>query len=174
MTSDQHAVERAAYAVALKADISREFKCREHLNDYSTMLMVTHPDTPGWNAKVTILHRSLNRTQIELNDKFFAFSLSKKDALMQALRDLRKRHGDDMAEKREREKTEAEWMVRQTTELGALTHIPTVNFDIIRRGIHAGKYRVTLFPNHPLEHLTLEQVKAFHAFLMTLNDPVQT
>lgn len=175
MNADQRAVERAAWAVAIRAVlVDSEFTYREHLNDYSTMLVVTHPDSPGWKAKITIGQRSLNRTQIDLNDAFFSYSLTKKEALLDSLRELRTRYDASVMETREREKSEADWTVRQAKELAALTHIPTVNFDIIRRGIHEGKYRVTLFPNHPLEHLTLEQVKAFHAFLMTLDAPVST
>ena len=175
MNADQRAVERAAWAVAIKAVLAgTDFTCREHLNDYSTMLMVTHPESPGWKAKITVGQRSLNRTQIDLNDVFFSFSLTKKEALPETLYELRKRYDASIVETREREKAEAEWTVRQSKELADLIPIPTVNFDIIRRGIHEGKYRVSLFTNHPLEHLTLEQVKAFHAFLMTLDASVST
>lgn len=169
MSSDRLAVERAAWAVALKTTLSAEFICKEHLNDYSTMLMVTHVGTPGWKAKVTLHSRTLNRTQIDIDDQFYGYSLTKRDSLLGVLHEHRLRYATDVTRALAKEVDEAEWTARQAVELREIKERPDVNYDIIRRGVNAGRYRVTLFPGHALEHLTLEQVKEFDAFLRKVN-----
>ena len=169
MTADQQAIERAAWAVATKAVLAEDFTCREHLNDYSTMFMVTHPENPGWKAKVTIHCRGINRTQIDLNAALFTYSFTRRDRLVEALHELRLGHAAATVSAQEKEAAAAKWMAKQEAELAGLKDIRGATAQIIRRGPYVGQYRVTLSEGHPLEHLTLEQFKTFHAFLQSLS-----
>jgi len=169
--TDKHAVERAAWSVAIKTLLKDKFICKEHFNDYSTMLMVTHAESPGWKAKLTILTAGNARNRVELNDKVFSYSVRRDmlDKLFDVLTELRQRHDTSVTVTKEKEATYAQWSQRQEMELAELADLPALDVEIIRRGPHVGQYRVTLFEGHPLEHLTLEQFKTFHAFLQSLS-----
>lgn len=171
MTSDQLAVERAAWAVALKREFElHAFVFREHLNDYQTIFMVTHAQTPGWKAKVTLCSAHRQRNRIEVNDTVLAHTCKVvgRNKLMALLEALRHDFTTKAAESKEKEASAAQWQKRQETELAGLVDVKGVDVEIIRRGPNAGSYTVTLQPGNALEHLTLEQFKSFHTFIRSL------
>jgi len=171
MTSDQLAVERAAWAVTLRREFERHtFSYREHLNDYQTIFLVTHADTPGWKAKVTLCSAHRLRNRIEVNDTALVHSCTSAgmNKLLALLEGLRLNFTAKETESKEKEASAAKWQQRQETELAGLADLKGVDVEIIRRGPNAGSYAVALQPGNALEHLTLEQFKAFHAFIRSL------
>lgn len=169
MTSDQLAVERAAWAVTLKSDFAQSgYVFREHLNDYQTIFILTHPEMPGWRAKLTICSAHRQRNRVEINDQVMTQTCktAARHQLMAALSSLRKRHQQDATSAKENEKRAALWQARQERELAGLPEINGVDVEIIRRGPHEGRYRVMALPGNPLETLTLEELKKFYEFLL--------
>ena len=171
MNADQLAVERAAWAVTLKATLTQNsFSFREHLNDYQTMFVVTHPDAPHWQAVVKICSAHRQRNRIEVNELALVNSCkpSSLHKLVSMLGTLQKKYLSDVAQNKDKEAAAAQWHTRQEKELAGLADLKGIDVEIIKAGVHAGCYLVKFQPGNALEHLTLAQFKAFHAFVQTL------
>ena len=171
MTSDQLAVERASWAVALKTEFKKlDFVYREHLNDYQTIFVVTSEASPGWKAKVTLCSAHNQRNRIEINGHVAAHGCLApiRHKIMGVLTSLRVTHGERTAAVQIKEEAAALWSERKRQEVGGLEDLDGVDIEIITRGLHEGKYQVTLQPGNALEHLTLEQVRRLYQFLKTL------
>lgn len=173
MNADQLAVERAAWAVAMKQEFKflPAFQYREHFNDYQTIFVITRSDTPGWKANLTICsaHRQRNRMEVDgvvVANSAKTHSRHKVIALIQT---LWQSHDKKMAGLRAKENEAAKWQKRQETELAGLKELPGLDVEIIKTGPHAGSYEVRLLPGNALEHLTLEQFKSFHTLCSRLN-----
>lgn len=171
MNGDQLAVERAAWAVALKHEFPQHgYTFREHLNDYQTMFMVRHADTPDWTVKVTICSAHQQRNRIEINGTVLGHSCktNARQKLIALLNGLRTNFEREHSKMKEKESVAAKWRERQAAELAKMPDLPGMNVEIIRKGPNEGKYAVTLLPGNPLEHLTLEQYCDFYNFLRSL------
>lgn len=169
MNADQLAVERAAWAVAIKQEFKflPDYQYREHFNDYQTIFVVTRADTPGWKANLTICSAHRQRNRMEVNGVVIANS--GKTASRHKVMDMIQRlweHSDNRLKAKENEAVK--WQKRQQSELAGLKELPGLDVEIIKGGPHAGKYEVRFLPGNALEHLTAEQFKAFHAFVSKL------
>ena len=179
MNSDQLAVERATWAVTIKSWFREPYVCKKYLNDFSTIFVVTHADSPGWLVNVSIITARRNRivlhdraaaTKKLLSNELIGYTVSSytEKKLMQALWALRLRYDHKEGQAVQKELEAARWLRRQTEELSGTSNIPGIAVAIIPDGVHAGCYRVTVAPGNPLEHLTLEQYKAFNSYLNSL------
>lgn len=162
-------VQRAVWVVSLKTLFKKEFECVEHLNDYSTMLMLTHPDSPGWFAKVTINSSRGKRNSIQIGKETVGYSIAHQNKILLTILESRRVYDTDVARLKEKEAKALSWRKRQSTELGKLHDVLGATPLIIREGPHAGRYSVSFEPGNPLEHITLDQYKVFYAFLLSLD-----
>jgi len=171
MSIERLAVERAAWAVAIRTRLKDEFTVREHLNDYATMFVVRSESFPNWSAKLTVCSAHNARNRLELDGKVISYSFSSRirEKLVSILNEHRERHALGQTEAKRTELAEQAWSVREQEELKDLPEFSAVSNTIIRSGPYAGQYTVAFYPGHPLEHLTLEQVKAFHVFVQSLS-----
>lgn len=174
MVSDQLSVERAAWAVGIKRLLEGSFNCRERFGDFATHFDITHADSPNWHAKLSIIASPNHRNHIEINGTVFTYTFRPdiRERMVGILNEARQRHDAAQARSREQEDAEAEWTHRQKRELAGIAEVGTISYEIIRSGVNAGCYTVNLFPGHPLERLTLDEVRAFDNFLKTLHAPV--
>jgi|OpeIllAssembly_1097287.scaffolds.fasta_scaffold30796_3 hypothetical protein len=170
MNADQLAVERAAWAVALKQEFKflPDFQYREHFNDYQTIFVVTRADTPGWKSCITICSAHRMRNRIEIDGVVVAHSgkTSSRHKVMDTIQRLWEHCDKGLKAK---ESAAATWQKRQETELAGLKELPGLDVEIIKAGPHAGRYEVRLLPGNALEHLTLEQFKDFYALCCRFN-----
>lgn len=173
MSSDRLAIERAAWAVSIKAQLQQDFQYREHLNDYATIFVVRHASCPAWKVNVAISAATRARNRVEIDGEVFSYSFSStmRNKLAGFLNSHLKRFMEISDEARQQEVAATSWVTRQRAELHSVKEISSVTATIIRSGPHAGKYAIRLQEGNPLEHLTLDQVKAFHEFLHSL-DPL--
>lgn len=171
MPHERLAIERATWAVAIKTRLQDDFSLREFLNDYSTTFVVKSDATPDWQVKITVCSAHNARNRVELDGKVLSYSFSSRirDKLVNILNEHRTRHAATLSEAKRAEMSAQAWAARQQEELKDLPEMNTLNTTIVRSGPYAGHYAVAFFPGHPLEHLTLEQVKAFYAFLQSLS-----
>jgi hypothetical protein len=164
MNSDELAVRRAAWAVEFRNRLKQAaFTCKEHLNDYSTMLMVTHADSPGWKVKVALTSR--RHVRVEMEGFPPRGRISSPDKVFEILVAHRLSYDTKLTQAKATEAAYRYWHQRQQTEMAGLAEIRGVDVQIIP-GL--GRYVVIFEPGHPLEQLTLEQFKTFHAFLRSL------
>lgn len=171
MSSDRLAIERVAWAVSLKTRLKEVFSLRETLQDHSTTFVVKHNDTPDWEAKVVVRTEHNTRNRVELNDHVFGYSFvgGMHDKLIELLHRDRARHMAELADVKRQELESEAWLTRQRQELHGINEIGTVCASIIRSGPHAGEYCVHFYDGHPLEHLTLAQLKVFYLFLSAIS-----
>lgn len=166
MTSDQLAVERAAWAVALKHEFKSfpQYQYREHFNDYQTIFVVTRSDTPGWKANITICSAHNRKNRVEVDRVVIGWSgrASTCHKALAAIAALWTRHDKDMVGLKAKEDEAAKWQKRQDKELGGMRQFPGIEPEIITAGPHAGKYCISFLPGHMFEHLTLDQFKQFY------------
>jgi hypothetical protein len=170
MNTDQLAVERAAWAVALKASlIENVFSYSEHLNDYQTMFVVTRT-SPGWRAVLKVCSAHGRRNRIEVNDAMVSASCKPVGLrkIMKLLNNLHAKHAAALELNKDKELAAARWQGRQEMELAGLSDLKGVDVEIIKDGIHAGCYCVKFQPGNALEHLSLLDFKLFHKFVQTL------
>ena len=169
--SDQLAVERAAWAVALKPEFNQAgLFFREHFNDYQTIFMVTHPDVAGWKVKVTLCSAHGQRNRIEVEGQLIGQSCktSTRHKVIALLQTLLRKYIEDVTSVKKKEDSARKWVERQRAEVGSLPDLPGIDPEIIKGGPHEGRYCVNFQPGHPLEHLTFAEFKAFHAFVKKL------
>ena len=171
MSSDRLAIERAAWGVAIKAYLQPDFKCQERMNDYSTTFVVSHTSCPAWKVNIAVTSGIGARNRVEIDGEVFSYSFSSamRYKLAGFISSHLKRFMEITDETRQQEAVATGWVTRQRTELHSVKEISTVTATIICSGPHAGKYAVRLHEGNPLEHLTLDQVKAFHEFLHNLD-----
>jgi len=167
MNATKLALQRASWSCLLKTSFKMlaGYKCREHVNDYSNLFVVTHPESPSWKVVVGICFSAFGqKNRLEVNSKLFAPGVSQATAakLMDLLREMRRMYDRGMTEAREKEAKAANWRERQESELHGLETFEWLDAAIITTGPHAGNYRVTLGVGNPLERLTLAQFKDFH------------
>lgn len=166
MTDIKLAVERAHWAVRFKETMSRDFILVEDQQANDTVFTLIHKDSPGWEATVAVCSHS-RRNKLTLNQQAIpAISL---EALRERIEKLRQEFGLQTVKDAERERAAQGWQERQDSEMTGMAWIDGVTADIIQLGPHAGKYCLSFEPGHPLEHVTLKQLKTFHAFLRTLS-----
>jgi hypothetical protein len=170
MTSDQLAVGRAAIAVALKREfVALGYAAKEHLNDYQTIFVVEHPETPGWKAHVAICSGHQKRNRIEVNrTEVTRAKAGYAPKIVTLLNGLRINYERDASSSKVKEATEAQWQERQEKELAGLSDLKGITVQIVRVGPYAGCYEVKLQPGNPMEHLTLPQLVGLHAYLSSL------
>lgn len=170
MSHERLSIERATWAVAIRTRLQDEFSLREYLNDHATIFVVKSDAVPDWSAKLAVCSAHGVRNQVELDGKVisYSFSMRMRDKLIGLLREHQQRYVSTMTEAKRNELAQEQWAAREQTELKGLPELGTVSTTIIRNGPYAGQYTVSFYPGHPLEHLTLEQVKAFHAFAGSL------
>lgn len=148
MNADQLAVERAAWAVAIKQEFKffPQYQLREHFNDYQTIFMVTRPDTPGWKAKITICSAHRIRNRLEVNGAVIGYSAktNARHKVLTLLHTLWERYDKDMAGKKAKETEAAKWQKRQEADLAGLKELRH------RRGDH----RVGAEPRQVPRHLS--------------------
>lgn len=173
MNSDQLTVERAAWAVTLKAAFKGVYTVKEHLNDYANIFVVTHAESPGWKVNVGICsaHNKRNRLEVDadvpLKHRVFANSVrgSTIRKLLDMLAKLRTHHDLISNKTKQKEATALQWTARQEAELAPLGLPDWVYADIITDGPNAGCYRVVFEQGSPMEHLNLDQLEALEQFL---------
>jgi hypothetical protein len=169
--SDQLAVERAAWAVALKPEFNQAgLAYREHFNDYQTIFVVTHPDAAGWKVKVTLCSAHGQRNRMEVEGQLIGQSCkpSTRHKVIALLQMLLRKYIRDVTSVNKKEDSARKWVERQRAEVGSLPDLPGIDPEIIKGGPHEGCYCVNFQPGHPLEHLTFAEFKAFHAFVKKL------
>lgn len=173
MNSNQLAIERATWAVAMKQEFKflPNLQYREHFNDYQVIFVVTRSDTPDWKATLTICSAHQQRNRMEVDGVVVANSgkTHGRQKVMALIQSLWQTHVKKMGGMKAKENEAAKWQQRQQTELAGLKELPGLDVEIIKGGPHAGKYEVRLLPGNALEHLTLEQFKSFHALCCRLN-----
>ena len=173
MNSDKLAIERAAWAVKLKLEFTKNgYTFREHFNDYQTLFVISRPDTPRWQAVVKICSAHRLRNRIEINSSSVAHSIKASGlrSVMGMLDTVRQMYLADVAKNADREAAAAKWHERQDQELAGLPELKGIEAEIIKTGAFAGCYAITLQPGNSLEHVTLEQLKAFYKFIVSLNE----
>lgn len=165
MNSDQLAVERAAWATALKQEFKAfpQFEYREHFNDYQTIFVVSQRDTPGWKANVTICSGHTRKNRWEVESIVVGYSgktgtLHKVMNMVEASCAAYQKAVDGLKAK---ENAAAQWHERQNRELAGMA-LPGIDMEIVKNGPHAGKYEVRFLPGHPFERVTLDQLKEFY------------
>lgn len=172
MNADQLAVERAAWAVAMKQEFKLlpEFQYREHFNDYQTIFVITRSDTPGWKVNLTICSAHRQRNRMEVDGVVIASSGKTKarHLVISTIQHMWESHSKDMAGMKAKESAAAKWQKQQEKELAGLKELPGLDVEIVKGGPHAGKYEVRLLPGNALEHLSADQFKTFHAFVSKL------
>jgi len=162
MNADELTVAHAALVVKLRTQLRQAaFICKEHLNDFSTMFMVTHADSPGWKVKVTLRIAPVNRNRVDVDGACVNPGL-----VLERVTEHRRAYDAKLAQSLATEATYRHWQQQQQTELAGLPEIRGVDVQIIPG---SGRYAVTFTAGHPLEQLTLKQFKAFHAFLWILS-----
>lgn len=177
MDLEQQSTERDLWAVQIKQLLQAEgYVCAEQFGPAVIRLIATLP--PGqrpadWWCKLTISSPQNARTQLAVNDSVFAFSMNAriKTKLLGVLQTDMERFIAGAALTQERETEAKRWADRQAKELKGLPEYKGVTFQITPG---SGRYVVIFEAGHPLEQLTLPQVKAFHKFLRTLNAQIQT
>lgn len=170
MPSDRLAIERAAWAVSIK-DQLQDFQYQEHFKGYSTIFVVRHASCPAWKVNIVVTSGIGARNRVEIDGEVFSYSFSSamRYKLAAFISSHLKRFMEIAGEARQQEAVATGWVTRQRAELHSVKEISTVTATIICSGPHAGKYTVRLHEGNPLEHLTLDQVKAFHEFLHNLD-----
>jgi hypothetical protein len=174
MNAEQLSVERDLWAVQIKQafkEAGDSYQCAEHFSPTLIRLIVTRPPSDWW-CKIAILSKS-NRTQLELDDRVLAFSMNDrtKAKLLEALQTRYDTYAASQSLAQEREREARQWAERQAKELNGFCEYKGVSFQIIPG---FGRYRVIFDDGHPLEQLTLKQVRAFYEFLKTLDAQIQT
>lgn len=172
MDLEQRSAERDLWAVQVKQLLGTPYQCAEQFGPAVIRLIVTRPPSDWW-CKIAVSSPKNARTQLELDDSVFAFSLNArtKAKLLEALHTKFDIYSASQALTQEREREAKQWMDRQAKELKGLPEYKGVTFQITPG---SGRYVVIFEAGHPLEQLTLPQVKAFHRFLRTLNAQIQT
>lgn len=170
MSSERLAVERATWVVAAKTRLQPEFTYREHINDFSTTLVVKHDASPDWKIDVRFSCAQNVRNRVEIDGTVFSYSFSgaMRDKLVDFLNTHRLRYTETVTESKRYEAQARVWQDRQKVELKGIKEVGTVSTTIIRSGPYEGQYTIAFYPGHPLEHLTLEQTRIFHEFLKSL------
>lgn len=171
MNASALAIERATWVMLLKQELKEEgYALHEHLNDYKSILIVTHAQLPGWWIRLSVCSAHRARNRVELNGNVFSHSCNSatRRKLVEALKLDRENYSAATVTLSAQEKEAAAWALLQDEELAGLDELKGVDVRIIRSGPYRRQYCVTMQPGNPLEHLTLEQFKVLHAFLQSL------
>jgi len=165
MNATKLALQRASWSCLLKTSFKMlaGYVCREHVNDYSNLFVVTHPESPSWKVVVGICSAHGQKNRLEVNNKLFAPGVSQATAakLMDLLREMRRRFDVDAEKVRVKEAEAFQWQQRQADELADVKLPDWLDAQIVTGGPNVGCYKVTLALGNPLERLTLEQLKEF-------------
>lgn len=139
-------------------------ECKEHINDYSNILVITHEDSPGWLVTLTINSAKGAKNRLELNGKSIGvYNKVTMPKIVDRIEMLRRAYDQGVANTKITEAKAIEWMERQEKEIGHEPYPEWMDINIITSGLHTGAYRVSFEPGCPLEHLDVEQVKALIA-----------
>lgn len=157
MSATERSIRRTTWVAKLKRLLEQEgFNLTRKMNDTSILLFIAHKASPSWQVDLQV-YFSDQRNMLELNQKALHFTDQR--TLLGYLNALRATHAGMAAEARDKEAEAKHWMDRQESELEGVTVPLGVNVEIIKLRPFAGCYRVTLDDGHPLEHLTLPQLK---------------
>lgn len=168
-------IERTTMALNLKRALeAKNFKVKSECEKERIELTVTHVEAKGWRGYASVLVEKASdgkmRNVVAVEDgERMGYSMTSKvvKAVIALFNGLRHIYSVDHQRAVENEKVHREWNLRQQKETASL-QLPGIVAAIIRTGTYAGCYTLHLHDGHPLEHLTLDHYRKFHAFIKSL------
>jgi hypothetical protein len=168
VTLNEQNIRRAALVVTVKGILAKAGHdlSRRNNADGSVIFVVRNPtEAPGWESQV-----SLSPSVTSPADKLMVTGAGGANQVtVRTLGQELDRQRSVFLQKREKARADmaeaVRWQQRQETELAPLAPLAGLSFSIHTKGPRAGRYKVSLQDGHPLESLSLEQVKQLHTLL---------